>query len=258
MFFNQPPTPLDLNFRVGPFPVRVSPWHFLGMAFFGYPLIDFPGLGFVALLLFMVAGFLTILWHELGHASAGLYFGKPSNITLIAFGGYASFYDGGPRSGWRSLLMILAGPAAGFLLALLLYVSNESVGWASQGGLAVAFFYYVFIRINIVWGLFNLLPIWPLDGGRALREILYLFGMRQPDVPTHYAGLVGAAALSALALFALLNPDHPFLKSLPYVPSLYGAIFFGVIAYANWKQLQIRQQYGRYLEAEEDERWKGY
>ena len=256
MFFNQPPTPLDLNFRVGPFPVRVSPWHFLGLAFFGYPYFRHPILGPFALALFILAGFLSILVHELGHASAGRYFGKPSRIVLIAFGGYASFYNGNPRSGWRSLLMVLAGPAAGFTFALLLYVSNQSVGWARPGGHpAVWFLYLISLTINIVWSVFNLLPIWPLDGGRALRELLYLFGMRQPDVPTHYAGLVGAAALSAVGIFAALNPRHPLLDSIPYQPGLYGVIFFGLLAYANWKELQQHQGYRGY---DDDERWKGY
>lgn len=256
MFADQSPTPLDLNFRIGPFPVRVSPWFFLGMAFIGFGSTRGP-LGLLALPLFILAGFISILIHELGHAVTARFFGRPSRIALIMFGGYAEYYDGQPRAGWQRLITALAGPAAGLSFALLLYVSELSTDWAGKHPI-LAFLFVILLILNIVWSLFNLFPIWPLDGGKALREVLYLIGLRQPDVPTHYAGLVGAACLSAVGVFAYINPNHQLLRDLPYIPSLIMAFFFGLMAYQNWQMLQIYQRYGGGTLESEEERWRGY
>ena len=66
--FDSQPTPLDLTFRVGPFPIRVQPWFFLGMAFLGW---EFARFGVHVLLLWVACGFVSILVHELGHGVGG-------------------------------------------------------------------------------------------------------------------------------------------------------------------------------------------
>lgn len=255
--FDLPPTPLDLHFRVGPFPVRVSVWFFLGMAFLGSWSVFHPTLGALALGLFLLAGFVAILVHELGHAVAARSFGRPARITLVMFGGYAEYYDGQPRAGWQRLTTALAGPAAGLALALVLFVSDTSVHWSDRHA-ALDFFYSVSLIMNVVWSLFNLLPIWPFDGGRALREVLYLVGLRQPDVPTHTAGLVGAGFFCAVGILAFLNPTHQLLDGMPFRPGTLMTVFFGMIAYQNYQQLQVHKRFGNYGDQDDDERWRGY
>lgn len=259
--FDTQPTPLDLNFRVGPFPVRVQPWFFVGMLFLGW---SFAGAGLLVLLTWVLCGFVSILWHELGHSVAGRSFGRPSRIHLIAFGGFAEFYDGQPPAGWRRLVMVMGGPAAGFLLAGLVYVSNESTGWGGRDShfLLQAACLFLFWQ-NLGWSLFNLLPLWPLDGGRALREILYIVGLRRPDVPTHWAGMAGAVTLAVLGVVAATSPENPLVQNVPFVRSGFLCILlFGIIAFQNWQALQLHARAGRYHDpAEDDEndrKWRGY
>lgn len=117
----------------------------------------------------------SVLLHELGHAMAGRSFGIPTrDITLYPFGGVARMDIGSLRP-VPELVVAVAGPLVNLILAGLGFGLAE-LGLPLALELAV---------INLGLGLFNLLPAYPMDGGRVLRALLSLG--RDPVVATHTA-----------------------------------------------------------------------
>lgn len=251
VLFDNAPTPLDLNVRVAGFPVRVTPWFWLTMALLGsFALRDGP----LALVVWVFAGFVSILVHELGHAVSARWFRAPSVIVLIAFGGYAQYYDRAPPSGWRRLLVCLMGPIAGFLLLGLVVVSELSIRWMEVHPLLEQFGTFVALQC-LFWGLFNLLPIWPMDGGQALREVFYIGGLRRPEPATHTVSLVAIAALIVVGVLAIVNPTHPLLGWVPFVPSTFMMLWFVLMGVQNWQVLQTYNSQRRWGDDDGDG-WK--
>lgn len=173
-----------LEFRVSGIPVRVEPIFFLIMGLLGWA----NGYTGVLIVVFMVVGGLSILVHELGHATAHRSFGAQPRVTLTGFGGYTT---GPVQPKGRSLVVTLAGPAAGFLAAILGVALSQVVTSDSR---IVDAAIDILIWVNIFWGIFNLLPILPLDGGHVAAD---LFGLR----PAQYLSLAGAVALGLLGLY---------------------------------------------------------
>lgn len=233
MILTQPtPTPADLHFQLAGIPVRVHP-------FFWIVALLLSGGGEPRLVLcWMVAVFVSIIVHEFGHAVLQRYYGGRPRIVLYSFGGLAAA-EGVEANPWQQILICLAGPAAGFLLATLMAAALLLTGvplrvdfpfivpgqMASE--LGRAFVFYMF-QINILWGLVNLLPVYPLDGGQATRE---LFTLAMPPargiVASLWLSIVTAAA--AAAVFLLVTG------------SLYVAIMFAFLAYSSYQTLQAFQ-----------------
>ena len=129
----------------------------------------------------MIAGiaFVSLVGHELGHAVAVRKLGYGSSqIVLGGMGGVCKWY-GRPTRG-DSIRIALAGPAASLAmgaLALALYIPLRP-HLTGLGPIRVMLTAAVFL--NLVWGIFNLLPIFPMDGGRALRSALgFKFSQRE-------------------------------------------------------------------------------
>jgi Zn-dependent protease len=139
--------------------------------------------------------FSSILVHEMGHAFAAQRFQlTPIAITLHGFGGLTSHRRS--NRAWKDLVVSLAGPGAGLLLgcfALLLY-------WKVPAGGIGATVVRQVMYVNIFWSLFNLLPLSPLDGGKALSAVLLMAVPRVAWQITWGVGLVGGAALAIYAL----------------------------------------------------------
>ena len=159
-------------------PIRIHPSWFLIFAFVtwslatGYLPETLPGLGAVRYWLMgsvaTVLLFVSVLLHELGHSYVALRYRIPiAEITLFIFGGVAQMRrePPGPRA---EFLIAIAGPLVSFLLgALLLGMAalTEGRGLVALGVLIGS--------VNIQLGLFNLIPGFPLDGGRVLRAGLW-------------------------------------------------------------------------------------
>jgi Zn-dependent protease len=108
-----------------------------------------------------------VLLHELGHSLVALAFGiRVVDITLWPLGGMARMSQI-PESSRIEGLIAIAGPAVNFVLALLGFVAWTIWGEARQDDLLAWF-----IGANVLMGLFNLLPAFPMDGGRLLRAFL--------------------------------------------------------------------------------------
>lgn len=168
-------TPFDLNFHFFGIPVRVHPLFWLFMALLGWNPDDLQSTA-----IWVMAGFLSILGHELGHALTSEYFGSRSSITLYAYGGYASQM---PFAGtWRNVAVVAAGPAVSFamggLAMLALYGIHQNPQWLPQDEMVQGNIYYFFVSLaiqGIYWGLFNVVPIYPLDGGQITRYLMIRF-----------------------------------------------------------------------------------
>jgi len=174
-----------LQFRVSGIPVRVEPFFFLILALLGW----LNNSGQPSLIpVFMVVGGLSILLHELGHATAHRSFGAQPRVTLTGFGGVTM---GPVQPRGRSLVVTLAGPVAGFLAALVGVALSRTV---TSDSTFVKAAIDDLIWVNIVWGIFNLLPILPLDGGNVAAD---LFGMHIARI----LSIAGAVMLGLLAFY---------------------------------------------------------
>jgi Zn-dependent protease len=157
-----------IRFSIFGIPVLVHPFFWITLALIGGALGANSPDAILRIFLFLLAGFISILVHELGHALTARKFGARSEIVLQAFGGYAA-YSGVRLTRPQSFLVTAAGPAVQILLGLVLMQIIPRLPEMSPFGL---YFLRILVWISIVWALLNLLPVLPLDGGRMLDSIL--------------------------------------------------------------------------------------
>lgn len=116
--------------------------------------------------------FLSILLHEMGHSVVARNYGIPiRGITLFIFGGVAELGHN-PQTPKQEFMVAAAGPCVSFLLGLLFFGLAGLVQSTDISRPVYAVLNYLFI-INIVLAIFNLVPAFPLDGGRIFRAALW-------------------------------------------------------------------------------------
>jgi len=132
---------------------------------------------FMIIMAFVVVVFICIVLHELGHAIAAKHFRiATSNITLLPIGGIAQF-ESLPEKPKEELLISIAGPAVNIGIAvILLPFANFAVLAAANSTLTLnaSNFATSLVLLNIWLAVFNLVPAFPMDGGRVLRALLAL------------------------------------------------------------------------------------
>ncbi|MBL8097647.1 MAG: hypothetical protein JNK81_00595 [Anaerolineales bacterium] len=237
------PTRFDLNFSVAGIRVRVHPLFWVIAILFGS-----ASLNPLSILMWIFVIFISILIHELGHAFAFRRFGQDSYVVLHLMGGLAvpvsNGYDGGytgltPN---QNIFISLAGPFAGFLLAVVIILAGVGIGGQlvinvlgiipipnvvlpyEFGTLNRLFDMFVFV--NFFWGVINLLPVFPLDGGNVARYTLI-----QTD-PIN--GLRNSLWLSVIVGALIAIAGYVFLQSI------YMAFLFGYLAFQSYQALQYR------------------
>jgi len=113
--------------------------------------------------------FLSVTIHELSHSFVAKRYKIPiTSITLFIFGGVAQMKKE-PASPRAELNMALAGPFSSYVLGLIFFVFYKSAG-DYPGMKAISYYLY---QLNIILGTFNLIPGFPMDGGRVLRALLW-------------------------------------------------------------------------------------
>jgi len=137
----------------------------------------------------LVAG-VSVLVHELGHALAYRAFGIAPRIRLYSFGGL-TYGTALPTA--RSIVVSLAGPLAGFAVGGVVFLVAQVVPGGSP---AVDTVVRDLLFVNIGWGLFNLLPILPMDGGRATSTVLESLMGRRGEIVARAFSLVAAGGLA--------------------------------------------------------------
>jgi Zn-dependent protease len=216
------PTPYDLYFPLFGIQVRVTPWFWLCGVLTGYPLLRDRRLDF--LLIWIGCLFFSILIHELGHAFAGRMFGWRSDVILYHFGGLAQIHDFGGRTTGRSVVISFAGPWAGFLLYGVV-LGVEYFVWRTPRLLNIYVLFAILQLkwINLYWGLINLLPVLPLDGGRISEALLE---NSRPSDGLVWCLRIGTA-VGALAAAVFFWMDYRF-----------PGILFALLAVQNFQQLE--------------------
>ncbi len=245
-----PPSQGDLHFRIFRIPVRVHPWFWIISLMMGVGCGDKADP--VNTLVWVAAVFASILVHELGHAFVQRFYGGHPRITLYGLGGLA-ICDDCDRSPSSQVLISLAGPVAGFLLAALIVFILAATGhflglkldlspvdwmpydldyWRANAKPSLRdTAIFDLLWVNIFWGLVNLLPIYPLDGGRVSREVLTLSQPRRGIVQSLWLSMATAGTVAVAGGIGL--------------QSIFMAAFFGYLAYANYQTLQAYEQHWR-------------
>jgi len=181
----------------------------------------------VSISAWVLAVTVSIIIHELGHALTARHFGSDPEILLHSMGGLTSHARIPSRA--KDMLIIAAGPGAGFLFVGVLFLVmlstgtelhiKESVPWIGWQPFDVTFteklFFYM-AYINIGWGLINLLPVLPLDGGLLMENVLESFMGQRATV----------VALALSALFAAGVAGYFYYR----MGSIFMLIMFGYFA----------------------------
>ena len=155
-----------VRFTLFGFPVRVQTSFFVVVVILGL----FPGATAATVAIWTGVAAASILWHELGHAFAARRLGSSPTIDLYSFGGLTHWQPSRQATRWHLISVALAGPVAGLLLGGAMAALVGIAGGFGSGN--VRFFVIVVLWINVGWGLVNLLPVLPLDGGHVLAELL--------------------------------------------------------------------------------------
>ncbi len=205
-----------LRFSLFGIPIVVQPWFWATLALFGGAISARDPESILRVVLFILAGFLSILVHELGHALTAKSFGAWPNIVLQAFGGYAT-YDGRGITRGKDLLITAAGPAVQILLGLIFLGVLLFVPLPTPP--AQAFVEFVAV-ISIFWAVLNLVPVIPLDGGRLVAAML---GPGK-QLLAHKISIVTAIAAG--------------VGSMYYLNSFIFPIFMLLMAHQNWQAVQ--------------------
>jgi stage IV sporulation protein FB len=206
-----------LTLRLGGIPVRIRGL-FLVMA--GVLGMSQGGPDVVAVWIAIV--FVSVLVHELGHALVGRMFGLTPQIELHAMGGTTSWIEPREVGHARGIAISLAGPFAGFAIAALIFASGR-LGFHPQHPLLRRAFEQAF-QVNLYWGIFNLAPLLPLDGGSVLRGTLNLLTKGRGEKPARIISILMGGVLLAFAALA-------------------GAVWLGALgAFFTWANVQAYRQ----------------
>lgn len=245
LLFQPPPsTRYDLRFSIAGIQVRVHPLFWLVALLLG------SAGGPLLIPIWILVIFVSILIHELGHALAFRRHGQNSQIVLHFAGGltipepvsWGSGVANVALSSNQQIFVSLAGPGAGLLFAALVIMGVLVAGgsvittWLLGiiplpltavipfGGRLTSLMVTMLLWVNVFWGVINLMPVYPLDGGQVARNLL----VRNDP----WSGLRKSLLLSTVAgtLVALVG--------LFVFRSVYMAVLFGFLAFQSYQTLQ--------------------
>ncbi len=188
------------------------------------------GVGIDLAVLFAVFGCVAL--HELGHAVAASWFGiRTRDITLSPLGGVARL-ENMPDKPWPEIVIALAGPAVNVVIAILLagllFVDGSSVMGAISAGSPLADLTARVLIANVFLVLFNLIPAFPMDGGRVFRAGMSLFVGR--ETATELAAGLGSV-LAVLFVLGGLFLFHPMLMFIGVAVFLMGRAELAAVRY---------------------------
>lgn len=247
LFQVPPPTRYDLRFSIAGIPVRVHPLFWLIALLFG-----FSANNLVYTFLWVLVVFVSILIHELGHAFAFRRYGLRSSIVLHFAGGLTVPESVSWGSAWanvalsprQEIFISLAGPFAGFLFAafviggvfaaggsvatnwLLGFIPLPAAALLPVGGAILSTLATLLLFVNIFWGLINLVPVYPLDGGNVARYALLQYDPRDGVRKSLWVSTIAGGIMAVMGLV--------------FFGSIYMALLFGFLAFQSYQSLQNR------------------
>jgi Zn-dependent protease len=174
--------------------------------------------------------FLSVLIHEMAHAAAIslLGFGS-SHIVLGGMGGHTANENMRRARPWQGVVISVAGPASSFLLMVLagFLWRGTTVGHTDK---MLMVFLPLFVLANLWWGIFNLIPVPPLDGGHATRDFFRMFlDERKAFIISIWIAIVVGGLV---AIYGLMNRQF-FLT-----------IYIGWFSYLAWQRWQYFRAHG--------------
>jgi Zn-dependent protease len=186
----------------------------------------------------IAALFLCVTLHEYGHAIMARQFGiRTIDITLLPIGGLARL-ERMPREPWQELLVAVAGPAVNVVIAGIVFVAmffslpvlksdwditipqvlqDSALGWL--------------LGINVMLVVFNMIPAFPMDGGRVLRAFLAM--LLDYRTATRVAARIGILAAVMMAFIGFQFPDFRML--------IFVAAFIGYAGWAESRQVEMSE-----------------
>ncbi len=204
-----------VQFSLFRIPITIQPFFWLTMGIFGFLFMggQTGSQAILGVALFIIAGGLSVLVHELGHALMIKKYKLPTEIVLTTMGGYAT-YPPGILNRKQDFFVTLAGPSIQLILgiialSLLRYLPNTSI----------LIFFQALAYVSIFWAIFNCVPVFPLDGGKMLAAILG--PAREKTV--YLVGMITSIIL--IIVFVVIFPGSLFIP-----------IFFGLFAFENWQR----------------------
>lgn len=194
---------------------------------------------FIAILIFLLTEQLNIyivfmlfaIIHELGHVLTGIILGfKPKNIEVLPIGISACFYmqcddynkkiNYANRFVLKKVIISCAGPITNFIIAIIFYFFDFSIFNISREFV---------IYTNLIIGIFNLIPIYPLDGGRIIKNILHIkIGLKESYKYTKIIANLSIIILTIFSSMAIL-----YLKNISIVLIL--IYLWGIVIIQNKK-----------------------
>ncbi len=214
-----------LQFKLFGFQISVQPFFWILTGLLGMSFAAGMENQLFGIALWIVIVLLSVLWHELGHAFAFRRYRIESEIVLHGLGGYAMPLQPPRLTRGQDILVSAAGPAFQLAIGLPLL-------WLYKSGMLNEFLLgrplawpvlFALMFVNIGWPLLNLLPIFPLDGGRICHA---LFGPRRENTAL-WISLMCATGVTIWAL----TLRAPFM-----------AMMFGMMAWNNWCRLTNRPE----------------
>jgi Zn-dependent protease/CBS domain-containing protein len=164
-------------------------------------------------ILFILTIFACVTLHELGHALAAKKFNiKTRDITLLPIGGVAQM-ESIPEKPQEELIVAVAGPAVNFVIFILLFFAlprPTSPEMEQIQNIGPANFMYALMIVNMWLALFNLIPAFPMDGGRVFRALL-AFRMDRTRATRIAANLGQLLAMAFIFLGLFYNPFLVFI-----------------------------------------------
>ena len=206
-----------LQFRLLGIPVTVQPWHWIMLGLFGAIIYNPTNKNdLLNVALFVLAGFVSVLVHEYGHALTGRRYGTRPEIVLHGIGGVALFPYARFTRG-QNILVSAAGPLIQIVLGV---IALGLLFLTPLPDTPIRTFIYLLGFFSILWAVLNLIPVYPLDGGQIMMAIM---GPHRRRLGLQIS--IGTAVIAGLGLFLVL---HSFI--FPF--------FLGIMAYQNYQELQ--------------------
>ncbi len=206
-----------LEFTLFRIPIRVEPVFWITLGLIGFMSVQgLPGdMALMGTALFVMAGFISILVHEMGHALMIKKYKLPTEIVLSSFGGYAT-HPAGILTRTQSFLVTLAGPAIQIAFGFaVLFIAP----YLNLPNSMIQLFITFLVWVSIAWAILNCVPVLPLDGGRMLEAVL---GPRKIKLTYTISMLVAVTACVA-----------GFSYGQPFI-----GIFMAMFAFQNYQILE--------------------
>ena len=218
MFYQFPSTRYDWRFRLAGVPVCVNPFFWVVTLLLGS---DSGSWSYFVT--WTAAVFISVFFHEVGHALCARAFHHWPYVTLYTFGGVTSYHPVLDESVWRRLVVLACGPLAGLLMAFGLIGLHHLMD-GSWHGFSTLLVHQV-ILVSLFWSLLNILPLWPLDLGQIPTCLADRPAWREVVKGTHVISALVAILLAVAALLVLHR-----------IPLAAFFVYLGVLNVEGWRR----------------------